>query len=74
MKQIAIAISLLSFGLFLGAGPAAAIPTVILPGPEVGLVTVGGILDQLYGLSNLTRIDDTIDHVSEQGVAAGSAN
>jgi len=63
LKQIAIAISLLSFGLFLGAGPAAAIPTVILPGPEVGLVTVGGILDQLYGLSNLTRIDDTIDQI-----------
>lgn len=61
MKQIAIVITLLSFGIFLGAGTAAA--TAILPGPEVPLIGSGGILDQIYGWSNLTRIDDDSDQI-----------
>ena len=32
-------------------------------GPEVGLITHNGVLDQLYGLDNLTRIDDAIDQI-----------
>ena len=63
LKQIAIAITLSFLGLFLWAGTVAAIPTVILPGPEVGLTTVDGILDELYGLANLTRVDDTFDQI-----------
>jgi len=64
MKQIAIVIALLSFGVFLGAGTAAA--TGILPGPETPLIGDGvagnlSILDQIYGLNNLIRIDDDID-------------
>jgi hypothetical protein len=66
MKQIAIVItllSLLSFGLFLGAGTATAATTGILPGSEVPLNGFGGILDQLYGLSNLQRVDDDLDQI-----------
>ena len=66
MKQIAIVITLLSFGVFLGVGTAAA--TGILPGPETPLVgngaaKNGSILDQIYGLDNLTRIDDAHDQI-----------
>jgi hypothetical protein len=63
MKQIAIVIALLSFGVFLGAGTAAATATVILPGPETPLIGDGvagnfSILDQIYGLNNLQRVED----------------
>ena len=57
MKQIAIAI-LLSFGFFLAAGTATAATTEILPGLETPLAEPGGILDTLYGLGNLQRVDD----------------
>jgi len=30
-----------------------------LPGPETPLVGPGGILDQIYGLGNLQRVDDS---------------
>jgi len=66
MKQIAIVItllSLLSFGLFLGAGTATAATTGISPGSEVPLNGSGGILDQLYGLGNLQRVDDDFDRI-----------
>jgi len=63
MKQIAIVITLLSFGVFLGAGTTAATTTGILPGPEVPLNLSGGILDQIYGLGNLLRIDDDLDQI-----------
>jgi hypothetical protein len=63
MKQIAIAVTLLFFGCFLVAGTAKATTTGILPGPEVPLAETGGILDQLYGLSNLTRVDDDLDQI-----------
>lgn len=60
-KIIVIAAALFAFGLYLGVGTAAA--TTILPGPEVPLTGAGGILDQLYGLANLQRVDDGIDQV-----------
>jgi len=63
MKKIAIVITLLSFGIFLGAGTAPAAPTDISPGPGVPLLGPGGILDQLYGLSNLQRVDDDLDQI-----------
>jgi len=61
MKQIAIVITLLSFGVFLGAGTAGA--TGILPGPETPLIGSGGILDTIYGLGNLQRVDDDWDKI-----------
>ena len=65
IKPIAIAAALLAFGLFIGAGGAAAATTDILPGPETPLVEGGGIgiLDQLYGLGNLVRVDDDFDQI-----------
>ncbi len=45
----------------LALAPAFAGFTTVLPTPEIteeDLIEPGGILDQLYGLSNLTRIDD----------------
>jgi hypothetical protein len=63
MKQIAIVITLLSFGIFLGAGTATATTTGILPGPETPLIGPGGILDQIYGLGNLQRVDDDLDQI-----------
>jgi len=61
MKQIAIVITLLSFGVFLGAGTAAA--TGISPGPETPLIGSGGILDTIYGLGNLQRVNDDWDQI-----------
>jgi len=63
VKPISILITLLSFGIFLGVGTAAATPTMILPGPEIPLVGSGGILDSLYGWGNLSRIDDAYDRI-----------
>jgi Domain of unknown function (DUF4114)/PEP-CTERM motif len=63
MKQIGIAISLISFVLFMGPGTAVAIPTTILPGPETPLLGESGILNTLYGLENLTRVDDDFDQI-----------
>lgn len=66
MKQIAIVITLISFGIFLGAGTAT--PTMILPGPETpligdGVAGNGSILDTIYGLGNLQRVDDGSDKI-----------
>jgi len=58
---ILFVIVLLSFGCFLWAGTATA--TTISLGPEVPLAESGGILDRLYGLSNLLRIDDDLDKI-----------
>jgi hypothetical protein len=63
MKKIVLMLLFLFLGVFLAAGTATAATTVILPGSEVPLIGVGGILDQLYGLSNLTRIDDDFDQI-----------
>ena len=63
MKNFAIGLLLGSFGIFLGGGTAAAATTGILPGPETPLVGAGGILDQIYGLGNLQRIDDDLDQI-----------
>jgi hypothetical protein len=63
MKNFAIGLLLGSFGIFLGGGTAAAATTGILPGPETPLVGAGGILDQIYGLGNLQRIDDDFDQI-----------
>ena len=63
MKKLAISLFLLSFGIFLVAGTATAATTGILPGPETPLIGPGGILDQIYGLSNLQRWDDDNDQI-----------
>jgi hypothetical protein len=47
---------LLSIGCFLATGPATAATTGI--NPTSNLVSAGGILDTIYGLSNLQRVDD----------------
>jgi hypothetical protein len=47
---------LLSIGYFLAAGPATAATTGI--NLNSNLVSAGGILDTIYGLSNLQRVDD----------------
>jgi len=57
MKKIIIVIALLSLGPFLWAGTAAA----ALTGIEGSLDEPAGILDTLYGLINLQRVDDGID-------------
>jgi hypothetical protein len=67
MKKITIAITIVSFGFLLVAGTAAALTTGILPGPETPLVENGGILDQIYGLSNLQRVDDDLDQIWSWG-------
>jgi hypothetical protein len=47
----------------LSAGSASA-NTIVLPSPsEPDLLGGGGILDRLYGLANLTRIDDSVDQL-----------
>lgn len=61
MKSIVTLATLLTFGLFLGAGGATADFTTIEPGPETPLTGVDGILDQLYGLGALQRVDDDGD-------------
>jgi hypothetical protein len=61
MKHNAISIKLLLIGFLLGPGTATA--TLILPGPEVPLAESGGILDLIYGLGNLQRLDDTLDQI-----------
>ena len=65
MRKITIAIFLLAFGVFTAAGPATAAKTTIMDAPfwEKNLDGPGGVLDTLYGLSNLTRIDDNFDQV-----------
>ena len=63
MKNFAMGLLLSSFGTFLGTGTAAAATTGILPGPETPLAAPGGILDQIYGLGNLLRIDDDFDQI-----------
>ncbi len=53
---------LLSGALWLGStGGAGATPVMPNLGGEPSLTTQGGILDTLYGLDNLTRMDDSLD-------------
>jgi uncharacterized protein DUF4114 len=59
MKKIIIVIALLSLGPFLWTGTAAAAPTSI----SGSLTDPAGILDQLFGLGNLQRVDDALDQV-----------
>jgi hypothetical protein len=63
MKKITRVLLLLFCGIFLVAGTATAATTGILPGSETPLIGPGGILDQIYGLSNLQRWDDDIDQI-----------
>jgi hypothetical protein len=70
MKRIALVLALLAFAVFLSDGTSIALTTGILPGPasEVPLVGNGvpgngSILDQIYGLGNITRIDDSFDEI-----------
>jgi hypothetical protein len=57
-----VAIIFMSFlGVFLITGISVA--TLILPGPETPLAEPGGILEQLYGERNLTRVDDGFDQI-----------
>ena len=58
MKKLAISLFLLSFGIFLVAGTATAATTGINPASNLIAPAPGGILDTLYGLSNLQRVDD----------------
>ena len=59
MKRIALVLALLSFGCFLAAGPATAATTGIDPTSNlIAPASAGGILDTIYGLSNLQRVDD----------------
>lgn len=71
MKNLAMRLLLSALGILLGGGTAAAATTGIEPGPETPLAAPGGVLDQLYGLDNLRRIDDDIDHIWSP--ASGSA-
>lgn len=58
MKPIAIAVALLAVGVFMGAGIATAATTGINPTSNLISPAPDGILDTLYGLSNLQRVDD----------------
>jgi hypothetical protein len=58
MKRIALVLALLSIGCFLAAGPATAITTGISSTSNLIAPAPDGILDTLYGLSNLQRVDD----------------
>lgn len=52
------------------AAPAAAVLTPVQPTPhagEVSLLGAGGILDTLYGLDNVTRLDDSLDGLWARG-------
>jgi len=71
MKNFAMRLLISTLGILLGGGTAAAATTGIEPGPETPLAAPGGILDQLYGLDNLRRIDDDVDQIWSP--ASGSA-
>ncbi len=59
MKRIALVLALLSIACFLAAGPATALTTGINATSNlIAPASAGGILDTLYGLSNLQRVDD----------------
>ena len=63
MKKFTMVLMLLCCGLFATGGIATAALTEILPGPEVPLTGYGGVLDQIYGWDNLTRVDDNSDQI-----------
>jgi len=63
MKNFAFGLLLSSLAICLGWGTATAATTGILPGPETPLTGAGGILDQIYGLGNLQRVDDDLDQI-----------
>lgn len=68
MKKLSIALLTLLFGIFLAGGTATAATTGISSGFETPLIGDGvpgnnSILDQLYGLGNLTRVDDDFDQI-----------
>ena len=76
MKKTINALIILSLGVFLAGGTAtAATFTDISPAKpgEVSLTGSGGILDQLYGLGNLQRVDDDIDTVWAPANGAATA-
>ena len=62
-NRFTFAVILFILGCVLGMGPAGAATTVIWPGPETPLVQTSGILDQVYGLGNLVRVDDNWDQI-----------
>src|SRR5689334_11323026 len=56
--------AVLSAAVWLGSGElAGATPVMPNGGGEPSLATPGGILDTLYGLGNLTRMDDSVDQL-----------
>jgi hypothetical protein len=68
MKNITKIVGLTTVLVFLFmAGNASALSTYINPvgggGSEPSLIASGGILDTLYGLGNLTRVDDSSDQI-----------
>ncbi len=70
MKKIATGLLLGSLGMFLGGEAAVATTTEISPGAL--LDSAGGILDQIYGLGNLQRIDDDLDKIWSPAIATAT--
>ena len=63
MKRFALGLLLSSIGMLMAWGTASAATTGISPGPETPLLEAAGILDQVYGLGNLRRVDDDLDQI-----------
>jgi hypothetical protein len=63
MKKVSLVLSILvlSFMVISPVQVYAAFTAPIYDGPEKSLVAVGGILDTMYGLENLQRVDDSLD-------------
>lgn len=63
LRPLMIAMLALVGAEFGAPSDAIAYSTVVLPNPggEPSLATPGGILDQLYGLGNVSRVDDALD-------------
>jgi hypothetical protein len=65
MRKIVIVLFFLSWGIFLTAATATA--------AETPLTGAGGILDQVYGLSNLMPIDDAYDQIWNPAIGNATA-
>jgi hypothetical protein len=63
MKRLTLAFMVAVLSLFLFAAGASALTTPVQPAdtPEENLLGSGGVLDTLYGMDNLTRVDDNLD-------------
>ena len=63
MKRLTLAFMVVALSLFLFVTGASALTTQVssADGGEMSLLGDSGILDTLYGLDNLTRVDDNLD-------------